>query len=147
MVFYMKKEKNSYTKKENARHKNTKKIDNSVKNKKKFFSKIKFINKTSVVYFLILLFDILLVIFCAMKNKVHYIHMFDEKIFVGNTKDLLIGRNYVNLIIITFFWIYTLLLNRFFLKRKNSAKFIIGVLLFLIILNFSLFYIFVEKIY
>ena len=143
----MKKEKNSYTKKENARHKNTKKIDNSVKNKKKFFSKIKFINKTSVVYFLILLFDILLVIFCAMKNKVHYIHMFDEKIFVGNTKDLLIGRNYVNLIIITFFWIYTLLLNRFFLKRKNSAKFIIGVLLFLIILNFSLFYIFVEKIY
>ena len=36
------------------------------------------------------------------------------------------GRNYVNLVIIVFFYIYICLINKFFLQKKNTKRFLFG---------------------
>ena len=107
----------------------------------------KFINKVSITYFFVFLCDIVLVILCAMKNKVHYVSFFNENIFVGNTRDMLLGRNFVNIIITLFFYIYFLVMNHFFLRRKNTKKFMIWMFVLFVFVNCLLFYIFTKKIY
>ena len=103
--------------------------------------------KDKIVYSLIYLIDIILVIYCAMQNKVHYVRLMSKDIFVGRTKDLFFGRNYVNLVIICFCYFYLVIMNKDFLKKKNSRMFMIISLIILLVINFSLFYIFTKRIY
>lgn len=113
--------------------------------KKKFNNS--YINKTNIVYFFIGLCDIILVIFCARQNKIHYVRFLGENIFVGKTKNLIFGRNYINLIITLFFYIYVILVNKFFLKKGISKVFLIWTFLLIFIVNIILFCCFSYKVY
>ncbi len=106
-----------------------------------------FFNKTNIIYFLLGLCDIVLVIYCARYNKAHYVKILEEDIFVGKTKNLIFGRNYINLIITVFFYVYSLLIYRFFLKKKFCKVFVIGSLLLIFIVNIILFVCFSVKVY
>lgn len=119
----------------------------NIHNKKKNTMNSKYLTKVNVTYFIFFLMDIILVIYLARGNKVNYVLMFDEEIFLSKTKYLLWGRNYVNIIVTTFFYIYGCLLNKFYLKRKNTKKFLLLLLVILLIVNILLFVIFTKKIY
>lgn len=107
----------------------------------------KYLNKINVTYFLLFLFDIALVIYLARQNVINYVEVLDEEILVGEMKNLFLGRNYVNIIVIVFFYIYICLINRFFLHRKNTIKFLILLLVVLVILNVLLFVLFSKRVY
>ena len=131
--------------KTNTKIKKSKK-DEIVVNKNKFDLK-KYLTKDNITYFTLLLFDIVLVIYLARQNIVNYAVVMDEEIFVSKTKYLLWGRNYVNIIVIAFFYVYTCLVNKFFLKKKNSKKFLLWLLGILVIINVLLFVIFTKRVY
>ena len=117
-------------------------------NAKLFMKNIKkHLTKEFITFFVVFLLDIILVVWLAGKNVVNYAVIMDKEIFVSKTRYLLFGRNYVNLIVITFFYIYTCLVNKFFLHRKNSKRFLIFLFVFLAILNVGLFVLFTKRIY
>ena len=122
---------------------NNKNKDN--KNNESLFSK--YFTKVNITYFVFFLIDIILVIYLARGNKVNYVLMLDEEIFLSKTKYLLWGRNYVNVIVTALFYIYGCLLNKFYLKRKNTKKFLLWLLAILLIVNILLFIIFTKRIY
>ena len=125
---------------------NKKKNNNKgIVNKELLFSKC--LTKVNITYFIFFLIDIILVIYLARGNRVNYVLIFDEEIFVSKTKYLLWGRNYVNVIVTVFFYIYGCLLNKFYLKRKNSNKFLLSLLGILLVLNVLLFVIFTKRVY
>lgn len=118
-------------------------ITNVKKNKKEITKK-----QTILSYILILLIDIAMIIYFARHNYVNYISLpGKEKVLISKTKNLFFGRNYITLIITFFFTIYTLLYNKYLLKIKNTKKLTISIIIFYIILNIALFYIFTKKIY
>lgn len=121
-----------------------KKID---KNSKKKIDIKKYLTKVNITYFMFFLIDIILVIYLARQNIVNYAVVLDEEIFVSKTRYLLWGRNYVNLIVIAFFYVYGCLVNKFFLKRKLSKKFLLWLLAILLVLNVLLFIIFTKRVY
>ena len=104
-------------------------------------------NKKCIVHLFLLFLDILLVLFCAFKNKVHYVDFFSSSVLVGNTWDMLLGRNCVNVIITFFFWFYIMAIDKFYFKKNFSFKRGFVLLLLLIFINFSLFYIFTRRVY
>ena len=132
------------SKKSQATQVKKKKIDN---NSNKKIDIKKYLTKVNITYFVFLLVDIVLVIYLARQNIVNYAVILDKEIFVSKTRYLLWGRNYVNVIVIAFFYIYGCLLNKFFLKRKLSKKFLVGLLAILLILNVLLFIIFTKRVY
>ena len=107
----------------------------------------KYLNKVNVTYFLLFLFDVVLVIYLARKNIINYVEVLDEEILVGKMKYLFLGRNYINVVVILFFYIYICLINRFFLHRKNTVKFLLLLLVVLVILNVLLFILFSKRVY
>ena len=133
----------------------SKKVDKVVERngkKKKIVEKKKldvrnYLTKSNITYFLLLLVDIVLVIYMARKNIVNYVVISDVEVFVSKTRYLLWGRNYINVIIILFFYIYTCLVNKFFLKRKNTKKFLIWLFVILVVINVLLFILFTKKVY
>lgn len=136
----------------NSKTKNTQKKKTSSKQNNNNFSKYilkikKYLTKQNITYFTILLFDIILTIYLARHNMVNYAIVLDEEIFISKTRYLLWGRNYINLITTTFFYIYLLIINKFFLHNKNTKKFLLYSLLIITILNLSIFIIFTKKIY
>ena len=138
--------------KENSKKKGVVKNTKQRKSKKvvidkKSFDVKKYLTKDNITYFALLLFDIVLVIYLARKNIVNYAVVMDEEIFVSKTKYLLWGRNYVNVIVIAFFYIYTCLVNKFFLKKKNTKKFLLWLFGILVIINVLLFVIFTKRVY
>ena len=121
---------------------------NSVKNKKeKSKNFCHFFTKVNVTYSILFLLDIILVIYSARKNIVNYVTVLDEDVFVSKTRYLFFGRNYINLIITSFFYLYICLMNRFFLQRKNTKKFLVLLLVILVILNLILFFLFTKRVY
>ena len=132
------------SKKSQATQVKKKKIDN---NSNKKIDIKKYLTKVNITYFVFLLVDIVLVIYLARQNIVNYAVILDKEIFVSKTRYLLWGRNYVNVIVIAFFYIYGCLLNKFFLRRKLSKKFLAGLLAILLILNVLLFIIFTKRVY
>ena len=107
----------------------------------------KYFTKVNITYIAFLLVDIILVIYLARGNRVNYVLMFDDEIFLSKTKYLLWGRNYVNIIVTAFFYIYGCLINKFYLKRKNTRKFLLSLLGVLLVVNVLLFIIFTKRIY
>ena len=119
-----------------------KKIDKKITEKKP--------NKKIIIisYIVFLLIDIIMIIYFAKHNFVNYASIpGQEKILVSKTQKLFFGRNYITLIITLFFTIYTLLCNKYLLKIKNTKKLIISLIIFYLILNIALFYLFTIKIY
>ena len=91
-------------------------------NKKKFdIFKDKYLTKINITFFIFFLVDILLVIYLARQNVINYAILLDKEIFLSKTKYLLWGRNYVNVIVIVFFYVYGCLLNKFFLSKVYIA--------------------------
>lgn len=109
--------------------------------------KKKIINKTSITYLGLIIFDVLLTIYMARQNVINYVIIVDKKIMMSKLSYLLLGRNYVNIVLMIFFYGYTCLINKFFLKRKNSIKFLILLLITVVALNLLLFYLFSNKVY
>ena len=103
--------------------------------------------KKNIIYFMILFFDIVMVIYCAKQNKVHYVDFGGKSIFVGKTKDMLLGRNYVNCIITLFFYCYYLVIERFLMKNKLHKKKVLGSLFLLVFITLILFYCFTVRVY
>lgn len=121
---------------------------NKIVNKFKEDNMFKSLTKKELIsYISLFLVDVILVIFCAKQNIVHYVDYGDMNFFVSKTRYLLWGRNYVNLIIITFFYIYGCVMNRFFLQRRNTKKFLIWFLVSLLVVNVILFLIFTKRVY
>jgi len=138
--------------KDKVRKKNTqttqlKKKNKLVINDKKKIDFKKYLTKVNITYFMLFILDIILVIYFARKNVVNYVVISDVEIFVSKTRYLLWGRNYVNLIVIAFFYVYICLINKFFLHQKNTKKFLIWLLVILVVLNVLLFVLFTKRIY
>ena len=97
----------------------------SQKEKKKFNPK-NILTKQNITYFILLILDIIIIIYSARHNYANYVSINQEKsIFVGDSKDLLFGKNYITLITTIFFFVYTLLLNKALFHKKNTKKFIL----------------------
>lgn len=107
----------------------------------------KLFTKVNITYIILFLCDIILVIYSARKNIVNYVMILDQDVFVSKTKYLLVGRNYINLFIIGFFYIYICLVNRFFLHRRNTKKFLISVFFLVVFFNIILFFLFTKRVY
>lgn len=120
--------------------------ENTSKAKKSGLEK-KIINKTSITYLGLILFDVLLTIYIARQNIINYVVIVDKKVMMSKLSYLLLGRNYVNVVLMLFFYGYTCLVNKFFLKRKNSIKFLILLLVVVVCINLLLFYLFSNKVY
>lgn len=115
--------------------------------KKRKFSFKKLCTKYCLAYFIIFLLDIILIIYFARRNVVHLVKMAGSKIFVGQTRNLLFGRNYITVIVTLFFYIY-LCAVRFVMERKKSMKkFMLLSFFLLLFVNLILFYIFTKRIY
>lgn len=136
-------EKKNKNKKVTNKEKKTKKI--TVKKEKQPKTNTK---KTIIIYLALLIVDIIMIIYAARHNFVNYATIPGmSKILVGNNKKLFFGRNYINIIITIFFSIYTLLCNKYILKIKNTKKLTISLIIFYLILNIILFYLFTKRIY
>ena len=103
--------------------------------------------KDYITYFVIMLCDVILVIYCACNNKVQYVKLFGKDIFVGNTKDMLFGKNFINIIITIFVYFYLLAIRKVFLHKKNTKKIFIFLFCGVSLLNLLLFYFFTKRIY
>lgn len=123
--------------------KNMKQKD-SVKKKKNIK---RLFTKTNIIYGSLFLIDIILVIFMARSNIVNYVEIAGHNVFVSETKYLLLGRNYINIIITIFFYIYTILIRKLILHQKLTIKYLILLLFVLVALNLLLFFIFTKRIY
>ena len=127
---------------------NPKKTKRKNNNISKYIKKLKkYLTKTNITYITILLLDIILTKYLARQNMVNYAVVLDEEIFISKTRYLLLGRNYINLITTSFFYIYLCIINKFYLHNKNTKKILLYSLLILTITNITLFIIFTKKIY
>ena len=139
-----KKSKNSNIKKVNK----VKKNDNiEINNKKKDFLKYKRYDRNDIISLFMLLCDVAVVIFCALKNKVQYVNIMDRDILIGETRDMLLGKNYVVIIITLFFFVYYLWMNRLIFKKSINLKRMALVLMLLFFINCMFFYVFTVRIY
>ena len=124
---------------------------NCIVNKGEYiFNKLKFwINKKKSLLFVVglIIIDILLIIWSANDNYCNYVRTDDGVHLVGDTKNLLFGRNYIGLIITLFVYIYGLLVNKVMIKEKVSIKLLVVIFIMLFLFNMLLFYLFVNKVY
>lgn len=104
-------------------------------------------NKDKLVFFILGLIDVILIVWFARSNVANYAIVNGKEIFVGKTKNLLFGRNYITLVISFFIVVYGLLINKIILKKKWKVKFLMLIFSFLIIFNMLLFYFFTNKVY
>ena len=107
----------------------------------------KYITKDNIFYFVLLLIDISIIIYSARHNYANYVTINNEKVFIGKTKNMLFGRNYIVIITTLFIYVYTLLSNKILLHKENKKEYIIKYGILLLLLNITLFYIFTKRIY
>lgn len=143
----IKKQKEKVNKIKGQRINKNSKIEN-----KKNFSLIEIIknkiSKKNIFYLVLLILDIVIIIYSARHNYANYVSVGGSTpTFIGDTKDLFFGKNYITLITTIFFFVYTCLTNKFLFQRKNTKKFVFTVLISLLILNLLLFFIFTKRIY
>lgn len=106
------------------------------------------ITKKHIFYLILLILDIAIIIYSARHNYANYVSVDGSTpTFIGDTKDLFFGKNYITIITTAFFFGYTCLTNKFLFQEKNSKKFIFTLLVFLLILNLLLFFIFTKRVY
>ncbi|MBR3162286.1 MAG: hypothetical protein IKF19_06115 [Bacilli bacterium] len=106
------------------------------------------LTKQKIFYSLIASIDITFIIYCAKHNYANYVNSpIDGTFFVGDSKDLLFGKNYINLIFTTFIYIYLLLSNKIFFNKKTTKKNMLKLLITLFLINTILFFAFTKRIY
>ena len=132
--------KNIKNQKTNMNLKKSKKIKESIKNK---------ITKKNLFYLLIAVIDISFIIYCARHNYANYVmdRIEGDYYYVGDSKDLLFGKNYITLIFSSIIFIYILLSNKVFFQKKNNKKAIIKLFFLVFLINIIRFFIFTKRIY
>ena len=120
-----------------------------VKNEKKKFKVKYFIikNKVKLISLILFLFDVFLIMYVGRKNVANYASVNGEEIFIGKTRNLLFGRNYVTIVVSLFIYIYGLIINKFIIKKKFSIKKLILIFGLILIFNMIMFYLFTRKVY
>lgn len=116
---------------------------------KKINNYIKFnISKYNLYYILIAFIDIVFMIYAGRHNYANYVTSKSEgSFFVGDSKDLLFGKNYITLIFTSFIYIYILLSNKIIFQKNNTKKNMLKLLILLLLANIILFFIFTKRIY
>ena len=104
-------------------------------------------SKNLIINTIIIVLNLVLIIYVAKQNTANYANVNGEKVFVGNTKNLLFGRNYITLIITIFTNIYYLVMNKLILKNKFNKKQLILIFIGILLFNMLTFYIFTKKVY
>ena len=106
------------------------------------------LNNKKLFFIAVIIIDIIITIYFARKNIANYIKIDgSEAKFVGETKNIVFGRNYITLITTSFFFIYTCLSNKILFHEKITKKFVITTFFFYLILNIILFIIFTKRVY
>lgn len=120
-----------------------------VKNKKKKFKVKHFIikNKVKLISLVLFLFDVFLIMYVGRKNVANYALVNGEEMFVGKTRNLLFGRNYITIVVSLFIYIYGLIINKFIIKHKFSVKKLILIFGLILAFNMIMFYLFTKKVY
>ena len=113
--------------------------------KKKSFKD--FIKNKNYIYIFLILINIVFTIYIAKKNSVHYVKVLNNDVLISNDKLLFLGRGYINLLIIGFFSLYTILIDKFLLKKKITFKSSILIILLYSILDVVLFFLFINIIF
>ena len=113
--------------------------------KKKSFKN--FIKNKNYIYIFLILINIVFTIYIAKKNSVHYVKVLNNDVLISNDKLLFLGRGYINLLIIGFFSLYTILIDKFLQKKKITFKSSILIILLYSILDVVLFYLFINRIF
>lgn len=104
-------------------------------------------NRDKIFYFVLGIIDIILIIYVARSNIANYAIVNGEEVFIGSSKNLIMGRNYITLVISLFIYLYGLIVNKFLLKKKISNKWLILILILILIFNMIMFYLFTKKVY
>ena len=104
-------------------------------------------NKNILVGIGLAIVDIVLIIYVARNNVANYVNVNGEDIFIGETKNLLLGRNYITLVISAFIYLYGLLINKVLLKNKISKKNLILLFIGILLFNMIMFCIFTNRVY
>lgn len=99
------------------------------------------------IYVILVIVNILFTIYMASKNNINYVNLIGEDILMSKNTYLYFGRNYINLIIIGFFSLYTVVMRKFLIKKKINLKIILFTILFYFILDVILFCLFTNKVY
>ena len=113
--------------------------------KKKSFKN--FIKNKNYIYIFLILINIVFTIYIAKKNSVHYVKVLNNDVLISNDKLLFLGRGYINLLIIGFFSLYTILIDKFLLKKKITFKSSILIILLYSILDVVLINLFINRIF
>lgn len=131
--------KKAVEKKEKIKSKKNKNILSTIKEK---------ITKQNLFYLLIAFIDIIFIIYAARHNHANYVKSKTEgSFFIGDSKDLLFGKNYITLIFTSFVYIYVLLARKIFFHINQSKKSMLKIFIILFLVNIILFFIFTKRIY
>ena len=104
-------------------------------------------NKNKLVIGMLILLDFFLIVFMARKNTINYVVIDGKDIFIGETKNLVLGRNYITLVITLFIYFYGVAINKILLRNKIRFIYMILIFLGILILNMLMFYLFTNKVY
>lgn len=126
---------------------NKKQVKKKNKDKKNSFMQFLINNKNIIIGIILCLLDIGLIIYVARMNVANYVEINGEDVFVGDIKNLWLGRNYISLIVSGFIFIYGLIINKVFLKKKVSLKKMLLIFISILIFNIILFYLFTNRVY
>ncbi len=123
------------------------KVSKKKKNKKQKLNLKKYITKQNIIYLIIAISDIFLIIYSARRNMINYVKIENKKMYLGAKTNLIFGRNYISLVTTLVVYIYTLLINKVYFKKKTNIKNYIIFLILLLLLNCLIFYIFTNRVY
>ncbi len=106
------------------------------------------LTKQNLFYFILSIIDIVFIIYCARHNYANYVtNPTEGTFFIGDSKDLLFGKNYIVIIFTCFIYIYLLLANRIFFNLKHTKKKMLKLFIAIFLINTVLFFIFTKRIY
>lgn len=123
------------------------KVSKKKTNKKQKLNLKKYITKQNIIYLIIVISDIFLIIYSARRNMINYVKIENKKMYLGAKTNLIFGRNYISLVTTLVVYIYTLLINKVYFKKKINIKSYIIFLILLLLSNCLIFYIFTNRVY
>lgn len=123
------------------------KVSKKKTNKKQKLNLKKYITKQNIIYLIIAISDIFLIIYSARRNMINYVKIENKKMYLGAKTNLIFGRNYISLVTTLVVYIYTLLINKVYFKKKINIKNYIIFLILLLLANCLIFYIFTNRVY
>ncbi len=123
------------------------KVSKKKTNKKQKLNLKKYITKQNIIYLIIAISDIFLIIYSARRNMINYVKIENKKMYLGAKTNLIFGRNYISLVTTLAVYIYTLLINKVYFKKKLNILIYIIFLILLLLSNCLIFYIFTNRVY